>query len=83
MNFIYVVWAYRWASLIEHNYLVGVYDDPEIAISKANEEVSYRGGKYDCIVYKTKLNDPSRETWKDRIFYKTCEKFYDDGGKEF
>lgn len=50
---IYIIMAYRWSDINDHNYIVGVYKTLESAISNAHHEARERGGKYGCIIYAT------------------------------
>lgn len=58
---VYVVIAYRFNNLKDHNYLVGVFSSKEKAKRKAEHHVDYRGGKYSCHIEKTQLDDISED----------------------
>lgn len=49
---IYLVTAYRWGSSNEHQYQVYCGPDRTKADALASDEVTGRGGKYDCAVYE-------------------------------
>lgn len=67
---IYLVVAYRWGdnnilkeydtfennTMIKHSYVLGIFENLKVAIENSQSERSNRGGKYECIVYKMKLN---------------------------
>ena len=61
---LYYVQAYRWGKIDNHSYVVGVWDNSTEAQSAAVMEESYRGGKYECVVYLCELNQPL-EPWTD------------------
>jgi len=62
----YIVTAYRWGDndvlqrqdneetnrVYKHSYVVGLFDDVELAIKVALEEKDRRGGKYECQIVK-------------------------------
>jgi hypothetical protein len=54
---IFVCTAYRWGDKENHSYVVGAFDNLEIAIEAAIAERSWRGGKYECEVVSMNLND--------------------------
>ena len=58
---LYVVHAYRWGDREKHSYHVGVFDKEERAIEAAEYEQLERGGKYECEIYKTPINNDRRE----------------------
>lgn len=47
---VYTVRACRWGDTETHSYLVGVYAQESDALSAAQNEEEYRGGKYECEV---------------------------------
>lgn len=54
---VYCVTAYRWGNKEAHSYIVGVFDNLEIAIQHAKDEKEWRGGKYNCEVVSMNLNE--------------------------
>ena len=56
LNKMYVVTAYRWGEIKEHNYVVGVYSSNEKAVNASNIEYANRGGKYECHVTEHELD---------------------------
>lgn len=56
---VYVVTMYRWGDRENHSYVLGVWDDKDVAIEKGKEEISYRGGKYEPEVISIEINSPS------------------------
>ena len=52
---VYTVIAHRGGD--EHSYLVGVYDNPEMATRYAIAEEYWRGGKYDCDIIESYVNE--------------------------
>lgn len=65
----YVVLAYRWGEIENHSYLVAVCDNQFIAQRYADNETTFRGGKYACFVYKKIMNAPYTDA--DTLVYKT------------
>ncbi len=69
---VFAVHAYRFSDYEKHSYIVGVYDDKELAKEAAVREEEFRGGKYGCVVYPFKMNkdDISSEddVWKTSFF---------------
>ena len=57
---IYVVTAYRWGDKECHSYVVGAFDNLEIAIQHAKAEKEWRGNKYDCEVVSMNLNESDK-----------------------
>lgn len=53
---IYIVTAYRWGSRENHSYVVGCFNDLELAIKCADGQAIYRGGKYKCVVEESVMN---------------------------
>ena len=58
---IFVVTMYRWGSTENHSYLLGTFRSLDHAIDQANNEIESRGGKYEAVVYNTKLDETSEE----------------------
>lgn len=52
----YVVIAYRWGRRTGHSYLLGVFSQMGDAQRCAEDHADYRGGKYTCVVFETKLD---------------------------
>jgi hypothetical protein len=52
----YVVTAYRWGEIKNHNYVVGIYSNNEKATNAAGIEYSNRGGKYECHVTEHEID---------------------------
>ena len=57
-NPIYYVQAYRGGKIDNHSYMVGIFSDSSLAQAAAVKEESFRGGKYECVVYIAELNEP-------------------------
>ncbi|MFW6219835.1 MAG: hypothetical protein ACOCZ5_01345 [bacterium] len=57
-NLVYVVIMYRWGDREKHSYLLGVYDNEDVAIKEGVKETAYRGGKYESEIYEIELNKP-------------------------
>lgn len=70
---IYLVTAYRWGSTNDHQYNVYCGPDRTKADALASDEVTGRGGKYDCAVYE--FNDDGTE-------YKQVAYFPAGGGEQ-
>ncbi len=71
-TYMYVVIAYRWGNKEKHSYIVGVFSTDKDAISAAELETVYRGGKYSCFVEKCKTNDYSVENeYKTDLIHQT------------
>ncbi|GAB7024734.1 hypothetical protein [Salidesulfovibrio brasiliensis] len=47
---LYTVHAFRWGDPERHSYIVGVYPKKQAALTAAETEEEYRGGKYICEV---------------------------------
>jgi len=62
---IFTVIAYRFGELDRTSYFVGVYDDIARAYRAAIAEEYWRGGKYECVVHESELNesDIEKEEW--------------------
>ena len=56
MNNLYIVTMYRWGSRENHSYVLGVYDDKELALKSAIENQIDRGGKYYPEILEFNLN---------------------------
>jgi hypothetical protein len=54
---VYVVTAYRWGNREGHSYVVGTFDNEELALEKAAYEREWRGGKYTCEIRSMYLNE--------------------------
>jgi len=68
----YVVVAYRWGNTEKHSYIVGVFTLDKDAISAAELETTYRGGKYSCQVEKCRTDMYDNENQYDtEVIYKT------------
>lgn len=68
---IYYVEALRWGDREEHSYVVGVYDSLELARAAADAHALYRGGKYTCQVYATRLNEQADSDFSAGLLYQT------------
>ena len=53
---VYTVHAYRWGDRECHSYSVGVYSKKHAALTAAQTEWDYRGGKYECEVLEWALD---------------------------
>lgn len=53
---VYTVHAYRWGDRECHSYSVGVYSKKHAALTAAQTERDYRGGKYECEVLEWTLD---------------------------
>ena len=53
---VYIVFARRFGSYETHSYVVGVFDNIDLANKHADEEEDYRGGKYSCEIVNCDLN---------------------------
>lgn len=58
---VFVVEALRWGDRENHSYVVGVFDNEEMANRVASAETAWRGGKYECVVTSGLLNTYSEE----------------------
>lgn len=47
---IYTIQAYRWGDRERHSYTVGVFSTRRNALTAAETELYYKGGKYECEV---------------------------------
>jgi len=47
-----------------HSYVVGIWEDSNEAQLAATKEEQFRGGKYECVVYISHLNEPI-EPWEE------------------
>ena len=65
---IFVVTAYRWGDREAHSYVVGAYDNSDLAKEAADNECKYRGGKYECEVIEFIINNGI-----PRKVYETCD----------
>lgn len=72
---VYVVHAFRWGKVEEHNYLVAVYSHEEQAIKAAQLVEQNRGGKYYCTVDEvgvqrrvTKVGELLDEGYSKRVY---------------
>lgn len=54
---VYTVHAYRWGDRECHSYSVGVYSEKHAALTAAQTEWDYRGGKYECEVLEWTLDN--------------------------
>ena len=65
---IFTVIANRWGDNENHSYFVGAYDDVVRAYRAAIAEEYWRGGKYECVVHESKLNehDTKKEEWCEK-----------------
>ena len=57
----YIVTAFRYGKRENHSYISGVFTKKAQAIKDAEEETTYRGGKYSCQVEEMILNEAGRE----------------------
>ena len=58
---VYTVHAYRFGDRELHSYSVGVYSDQRDALSDAEAEREYRGGKYECEVLEWELGNINKD----------------------
>ncbi len=65
---IYIVMAYRWGDETEHAYFVSCRHCPLIAYADTIIESNCRGGKYECSIAKSEIND-SLDNVPNRIIY--------------
>lgn len=79
-NKLYTVHAYRWGDRSLHSYTVGVYSRKMKAISAANAEEEFRGGKYECEILEWDVDNgmEKRHQSRDGEIYKTIRGL-DDG----
>lgn len=56
-----MVEAVRWNDFKNHSYVVGVFATKKKAIRASEECVTYRNGKYSCVVYQVELNEYETE----------------------
>lgn len=56
-KYCYAVIARRFGDMEKHSYLVGVYNDYDLAVESAECETTWRGGKYKCYVHKCNIKD--------------------------
>jgi len=68
---IYIVEAWRWGDKEEHGYVLGCWDNFEAAKQAALNHAEYRGGKYQCVVQNSKLNEEMPADWHASILYQT------------
>ena len=61
---LYYVQAYRLGKMNDHSYVVGIWENSNDAQLAAKKEEQFRGGKYECVVYITYLNEPI-EPWEE------------------
>lgn len=54
---IYIVTMYRYGSKESHSYVLGVFDDVDIAGEEANKNKVQRGNKYEPEIVGFELND--------------------------
>lgn len=59
-NKVYIVIAYRWGNKESHNYIVGIYDNVELAMSSAKNEREWRINKYICEILEYDINIPKK-----------------------
>ena len=62
---VYVVLARRFGSYETHSYVVGVFDNIDLANKHADEEEDYRGGKYSCEIVTCDLNTENASIVRD------------------
>ena len=55
-NKVYTVTAYRWGNKENHSYVLGVFNKKQPAITAAETEEEFRGGKYECEVCEWEIN---------------------------
>ena len=60
---LYVVIMYRYGNTERHSYLLGVYDDPVVALKQGESESVYRGRKYYPEVMRVGLNDTKKREY--------------------
>lgn len=53
---LYIVTAYRWGNKESHNYVIGVFDNKDVASQQAKYEEERRSGKYTCEIIETEVN---------------------------
>ena len=68
---IYIVEAWRWGDNHNHSYVLGCWDNLEAAKKAAIDHAEYRGGKYQCVVQQSKLNQEMDNDWSASILYQT------------
>jgi len=56
-----IVHAYRWGDREQHSYHVGVFDTEKHAMRASEGEEDERRGIYRCEIYRTTINNNSRE----------------------
>ena len=62
---VYTVVAYRFGDKERHSYIVGIFLNADDALQEALKEEEFRGGKYECEIYKIPLNTPMKmEGWE-------------------
>lgn len=62
---IFVVTAHRVQVVSDHSYVVGVFDDFEVAKKAADIEQLNRAGKYECQINNYTLNElPEELEWE-------------------
>lgn len=62
---VYSVTAYRWGDRERHSYVVGVYPKKHAAMTAAETEEVYRGGKYACEVLEWTLGEGNAGTHRE------------------
>ena len=65
-NLIYVIIAHRFGDDNQHSYFVGCNTSKDKALEMAQKEEEYRGGKYECWIYKTSIDG----VWEEGKEYK-------------
>lgn len=74
---IYIVEAWRWGDKEDHSYVVGCWDNLEAAKRAAMTHAEYRGGKYQCVVQHSKLNEEMPQDWNATILYQAPMNYMD------
>jgi len=53
---VYTVTMFRWGNKERHSYLIGAFTKFEKAVKAGNDEVDWRGGKYEAVVQKIEVD---------------------------
>lgn len=67
-NDVHVVLAHRWGDDNEHTYFVSCRKCPLVAFADSLCEKDYRGGKYECSIFRYNLNQKN-----DGFNFRNCE----------
>lgn len=74
---IYIVESWRWGDKEDHSYVLGCWDNLESAKKAADNHARYRGGKYQCVVQQSTLNEEMDSDWSATILYQTPMDYID------